>query len=97
MGMVIGIGHLLTIASPLSKEGSKAVAHKTVPGSPIFEERTVIPPAFVGTVEFQVSLILPHLELHPLALRVAISMVLRKVGFGLVNLAVGIKPTWRFW
>jgi hypothetical protein len=95
--MVISIRHLLTIASPLSKEGSKAVAHKTVSGRPIFEERTVIPPAFVGTVKLQVSLILPHLELHPLALRVAVSMVLGKESFGLVNLAVGIKPTWRFW
>jgi len=45
----------------LSKEGDKAVAQKTVDGSPVSEKRAVIPPTLIGSLKLKVSLVLHHL------------------------------------
>ncbi len=85
-------GGLHTVTSPLTEERNTAVACKTVSGGSVLEERAVIPPSLVGTIELQMSLIFPHLKSDPFAVGVAISVVLGEECLGLLLLAVGVEP-----
>lgn len=82
----------LTITSPLTKERDETVDCETISGGSVLEQRTVIPPSLIGTVEFQMSFVFPHLQLNPLALRVAISVPFCEESLGLLLLAVGVEP-----
>jgi len=86
-----------TVTSPLTEEGSEAVGGETVAGSTVLEERTVIPPSLVGTIELQVRLVLEKLELDPLRLWVAVSVILDQESLGLILLAIAVEPSWGFW
>ena len=39
-----------SVTSPLAEKGDNAVASKTIAGSPVDEQGSVIPPSLVGTV-----------------------------------------------
>lgn len=86
-----------SVTSPLAEKGDDAVASKTIAGSPIDEQGSVIPPPLVGTVHFQVRLVLRHLELNPGVIDGALTMVLGKNGLGAIWLAVDVEPSWGLW
>lgn len=58
LGEVVGDD---TVSGPLAEEGDDAVHQETVTGGAVAEERAVIPPGAVSTIELQVSLVLHHL------------------------------------
>jgi hypothetical protein len=87
--------NLPTIASPLTEQGDEAVASETVDRCSVLEQRPVIPPSLVSTIELQVGLILEHLKLDPFTFWVAVTMVLSEEGLGLILLAIAVEPLWR--
>jgi len=80
----------------LTEETSEAVGGKTISGSAVLEERSVIPPSLVGTLELQVRLVLEHLKLDPLGFWVAVSVVFDEESLGLLLLSVGVVPSRSF-
>ena len=86
-----------SVTSPLAKKGDDAVASKTVAGSSIDEQRSVIPPSLVGTVHLQVRLVLGHLKQDPSVLWVTLTVVLGEDGAGAVWLVVDVEPSWGLW
>lgn len=86
-----------TVTSPLTEESSDTVGGKTIAGGTVLEERAVIPPSLVGTLELQVRLVLEHLKFDPFGIWVAVAVVLGKEGFGLLLLSVAVVPSWRLW
>lgn len=84
-----------SVTSPLAKKGDDAVASKTVAGSSVDEQGSVIPPSLVGTVHLQVRLVLRHLELDPSVLDGALTVVLGKNGLGAIWLAMDVEPSGR--
>lgn len=90
LGQVVGDN---TVSGPLAEERNDAVHHETVTGGAVAEERAVIPPGAVGTIELQVSLVLHHLQLNPLAVGVALAVVLGEGGLCLDNAAADVHPS----
>ena len=86
-----------SITSPLPEKGDDAVAGKTVAGSSVDEQGSVIPPSLVGTIHLQMGLVLRHLELHPGVLDGALTVVLGKNGLSTIWLAVDVEPSWGLW
>lgn len=86
------VGEPLTITSPLTEESNKAVTCESVDGSSVLEERPVIPPSLVGAIELQMSLVLEHLKLNPLAIHVAVAVIFGQESPCLLLLAVAVKP-----
>lgn len=81
-----------TVSGPLAEEGDDAVHQETVTGSAVAEERAVIPPYAVGTVDLEMRLVLHHLQLDPLGVGVALAVVLGEDGLCLDNAAADVQP-----
>jgi hypothetical protein len=62
----------------------------------VLEERAVVPPAPVGSVQVEVFFVLVDLHRHPDALFPPETMVLRKDFLGFTVLATGVEPTRAF-
>ena len=86
-----------TVSSPLTKETSETVGSETIAGSTGLEERSVIPPSLVGTLEFQVRFVLKHLKLDPLGVWVTVAVILGEERFCEILLSVGVVPSRGFW
>lgn len=86
-----------SVTSPLAEKGDDAVASKTIAGSSVDKQGSVIPPSLVGTVHLQVRLVLGHLKQDPGVLWVTLTVVLGEDGASAVWLAVDIKPSWGLW
>jgi hypothetical protein len=84
------------VTCPLTKDSHRAVASKAVAGGLVLEERAVVPPAPVGSVQVEVFLVLVDLHGHPDALLPPETMVLRKDFLGFAVLAAGVEPTRAF-
>ena len=81
-----------TISSELSKNTNETATEEAITGILVLEQRPVIPPALVGTVQVQVGAILGELEFDPFTFRVTLSMEFSKHGLGLFALVVDVEP-----
>ena len=81
----------------MTEETSKTVGSETIAGSTGLEERSVIPPSLVGTLEFQVRFVLKHLKLDPLGVWVTVAVILGEERFCEILLSVGVVPSRGFW
>ena len=86
------VGHD-AVSGPLAEERDEAVHQETVTGGTIAEERAVIPPGAVGTIDLQVRLVLHHLQLDPLAVGVALAVVLGESGLCLDDASADVQPS----
>lgn len=80
------------VSGPLREDGEDNVGREAVSACARVEERTVVPPALVGTLHVKVRFILFQLQLDPRGISVAIAMVFCEHSDGLFAFVVDVEP-----